>query len=162
MGKFKIKTSKTDRIICDSKNGRLSNGKWAIVWNWGKFEMADKEIAGAMQSNKSFIRESNGIDFEARIPDMPVFMEKAWERDKKDYKQIYQTRWGKKGKYGRGWAVEYGFSAEHKDGFVFLAEDYSNMAIELGENLLFGRDGDSPIYTVEENTVLGVFMPIKP
>jgi hypothetical protein len=164
MSKFKIKVGKGDRFFYDSENGRISNGHWAVRSLNVNYEVGDKEISGAMMAGKSFVRNSfQGIDFTSKIPDFLAVMEKAWEQNKSLYKPVYQTGWAKIS--GDDYRIEYGIVEKNGgiptpgDGVVYLKSEYAKLA-EAIPSTLYGRDKESPVFAVDEEFVIGVFMPV--
>jgi hypothetical protein len=110
MSKFKIKVGKGDRFFYDSENGRISNGHWVMVMLYHKYEMADKELSGAMMAGKSFARYFKGIEFDAKLPDLVSVMEGDWAGRKETYEPVYRTGWAKIN--GDEYIIEYGLLGE--------------------------------------------------
>ena len=160
MSKFKIKTEKGQRIFYDAENCRVSNGHWAIVWQWAKFEMADKKIEGAMAAGKSFTVDGSGsVDFSSKIPDIPAFMEKRWVEVKGTYKRADKT----------GWLYQTGYrdktiSVEYKTEsgkYVYINSEYSKLIDEIGEPLYVREPNEATYCVGDEDSVCGVIMPVK-
>jgi hypothetical protein len=157
MGKMKIGVERGEVFYFDAEKGRISNGKWALVWNWGKFEMADKILAGAMAVKKSFScnrYSGRGIDFDDKIPDFDAVM----KFDKSEHSPAHKTGWAYVMDWGLGYMIEYKTETGKK---IYINSDYSNMLDKIG-CAIYGKDGDSPIYSIEgDGTVCAVVMPIK-